>query len=312
VIVGNGSITSTTGILTSTSGFTLSPSNGGTANVSAILDGSVNLTQSGGGTGILSGVNTYTGITTISAGILQISQDRNLGAVPVSAVTNEITFNGGTLQITSSFTLNPNRGITLTGAGNILVDSGQTLTYSGIITGSGNLTKSGAGILALSGTNTYTGTTDISAGTIAISNAAALGGSTSVQGTTVQSGAALSISNNITVQEPISTSGTGVASGGAIVFTSGSNTYSGTITLAADSSIVSSSGAQTISGAITGTYGLTITASDNLTLSGTIGATVYQLQQQELEYLPLMQMLQLQAHKITQLQATSQSTQTEL
>jgi autotransporter-associated beta strand protein len=246
VTVGNGSVTSTTGILTSTSGFTLSPSTGGTATVSAILAGSVNLTQSGGGTGILSGVNTYTGITTISGGILQISQDANLGAAPGTVVANEITFNGGTLQITSSFTLNSNRGITLTGAGNILVDSGQTLTYAGIITGSGNLTKLGAGTLALSGTNTYTGITDISAGTIAISNAAALGGFAAGQGTTVQTGAALSISNNITVQEPISTSGTGVAAGGAIVFASGGNTYSGAITLAADSSIVSLSGAQTM------------------------------------------------------------------
>ncbi|NDA88456.1 MAG: hypothetical protein EBY14_13240, partial [Betaproteobacteria bacterium] len=203
VTVGNGKVTSTTGILTSTSGFTLNPSQYNTATVSAILAGSVNLTQSGAGTGILSGVNTYTGITTISGGILQISQDRNLGAVPGSVTANEITFNGGTLQITASFTLDPNRGITLSsGGGTISVDSGQTLTYAGIITGSGNLTKSGAGIVALSGTNTYTGTTTISAGTVAISNAAALGGYAAGQGTTVQSGAALSISNNITVQEP--------------------------------------------------------------------------------------------------------------
>ncbi|NBQ00315.1 MAG: hypothetical protein EBU44_03325, partial [Proteobacteria bacterium] len=131
VTVGNGSVTSTTGILTSTSGFTLNPSTGGTANVSAILAGSVNLTQSGGGTGILSGVNTYTGITTISGGVLQISQDANLGAVPGTVTATSITFNGGTLQITSGFTLNTNRGITLSsGGGNILVDSGQTLTYA--------------------------------------------------------------------------------------------------------------------------------------------------------------------------------------
>ena len=97
VTVGNGSITGSGGILTSTSGFTLSPSTGGTATVSAILAGSVGLTQSGSGTGVLSGFNTYTGKTTISGGVLQISQDRNLGAVP-SLTADSITFNGGTLH----------------------------------------------------------------------------------------------------------------------------------------------------------------------------------------------------------------------
>ena len=67
----------------------------------------------------------------------------------------------------------------------------------------------------------------------------------------------------------------GVSSGGAIRFTANDNTYSGAITLGATSTIVSNSGQQIISGTINGsndnTEALTITANDNLTISGAIG-----------------------------------------
>ena len=65
----------------------------------------------------------------------------------------------------------------LTGAGNVELASGITLTtgdvndqiFSGVISGSGHLEKAGSGTLTLSGTNTYTGTTTISAGTLTVS-----------------------------------------------------------------------------------------------------------------------------------------------
>ena len=59
------------------------------------------------------GDNTYSGITTINAGVLSISQDANLGSPPSAPVANQLTLNGGTLQATASFALNANRGITL-------------------------------------------------------------------------------------------------------------------------------------------------------------------------------------------------------
>ena len=66
-----------------------------------------------------------------------------------------------------------------------------------------------------------------------------------------------------------------MSSGGAIRFTANNNTYSGAITLGATSTIVSNSGQQIISGTINGsndnTEALTITANDNLTISGAIG-----------------------------------------
>ena len=83
------------------------------------------------------------GGTTISDGTLEVASDANLGSTPGSADVDNIIFNGGTLNTSSGFTLNSNRGITMTGAGTINTNAGTTLTYGGLITGSGALTKSG-------------------------------------------------------------------------------------------------------------------------------------------------------------------------
>ncbi len=102
-------------------------------------------------------MNSYTGITTISAGTISISADRNLGAVPGSVTATQLTLSGGILQTTASFTLATNRGITLsTGGGTINVDSGITTIYGGTISGTTIFTKDGLGTFVLTGTKTDT------------------------------------------------------------------------------------------------------------------------------------------------------------
>ncbi|NDF06437.1 MAG: hypothetical protein EB066_08430, partial [Betaproteobacteria bacterium] len=139
-------------------------------------------------------------------------------------------------------------------------------------TTTGTLTKSGTGTWTLTGASSnYSGNTLITAGTLAITRASDLGSGAGT--TTVSSGATLGISGGLTVAETIQITGLGVGNNGAINFTSGDNTYSGNITLAtAASSIGSLAGAQNISGTINGAQALTISATDNLTLTGTIGA----------------------------------------
>ncbi len=83
-----GSITSTTGVLTSTTAFDLQA-----GSVSAILGGSVGVNKTTAGTVTLSGANTYTGLTDVQAGTLA------LGANNVFANASTIKVSGGTLSL---------------------------------------------------------------------------------------------------------------------------------------------------------------------------------------------------------------------
>ena len=77
------------------------------------IGGSTSVIKSGTGTVTFTAANSYTGGTTISAGILNINSDLCLGAVPTSPTTN-LTFGGnGTLQAGAAFALNANRNVTI-------------------------------------------------------------------------------------------------------------------------------------------------------------------------------------------------------
>ncbi|MGJ3244036.1 MAG: autotransporter-associated beta strand repeat-containing protein [Opitutales bacterium] len=133
-----------------------------------VMDGGIGAFEKrGDGTLILSGTNTYAGATAITGGTLQVSADANLGAAPGTATPDHLVFDGGTLNTTSTVTLDANRGVRLdTGGGTFDTDGATTLTVDGIIAGNGSLTKQGAGTLVLAATNTFTGSTSVTGGTL--------------------------------------------------------------------------------------------------------------------------------------------------
>ncbi|MGD0656175.1 MAG: autotransporter-associated beta strand repeat-containing protein, partial [Thermoguttaceae bacterium] len=142
-------------ILTGTS--VITASNDVTIN-SAITDGGagIGFSKAGGGVLTLTGVNTYAGATTITAGTLSYSNTNQLGN---ASATNRIVFTGGTLKMTASLT--EARGIDINGTCTINPVA-NAVTLSGGLTGSGALTISGPGPITLvnnTGTDsTYTGT----------------------------------------------------------------------------------------------------------------------------------------------------------
>ena len=245
--------------------------------VSGVVSGSGSLTKAGTGTLVLSGNNTFTGALTVADGTLSIATINNASTNGVlgnsaGAVTLGGTSTTGTLQYTGS-TASSTKPFSLAAGGGVFqIDTAATnLTLSGVVSGSGALSKTGLGTLTLSGANSYTGATTITTGVLNIQNNTALGGTDS--GTTVNTGTALQMLGNISVgAEVLTLNGDGVSSTGALRSISGTNSWSGDITLATNSTIGVDAGTLTLSGVVSGTgINLTKVGAGTLTLSGGSG-----------------------------------------
>lgn len=182
-------------------GTSSSSANFTTLSLSGGFSGSGNITVTGtaSGTGrstvVLGGANTsYTGNWTLSgtsstssqagAGI-SISQDSNLGAVPVSPGTNITVSNSGAIRFTAGFTLNANRNILLNSGSTLVLlqDSAATADVAGVISGSGGVrinSGSNSRVIKLSGVNTYTGDTTITTGKLQAGSTSAFGANSAV------------------------------------------------------------------------------------------------------------------------------------
>jgi autotransporter-associated beta strand protein len=130
----------------------------------------------------------YTWVGT--TGDINTASNWNPSGVPSSGSTCTFTNTG----ITTTVTGNPAPGVL------IVVNSSagvKDYTISGVLSGATTVTKNGSSTLTLTGTNTYTGITNVNAGTLNIQNSSALG--TTSNGTVVATGAKLQLQNNITV-----------------------------------------------------------------------------------------------------------------
>ncbi len=245
---------------------------------SVIQDGTGNsLNKTGAGLLTLSGANSYTGTTTVSAGILSVtgslaSTTLNVdtgGSLRVdgAAISDSAAVTvdaGGTLDLTGSETIGSLAGSgTVTLDANTLTTGGNnaTTSFSGGISGVGGLTKTGGGTLTLSGANGYTGTTTVSDGTLNVSgsltsNTVNVGsvGTLRVQGASISDAAAVTVDGtmDLTNSETIgSLAGGGNVTLNAYTLTAGGNNAS-----------------TTFSNVISGTGGLTKTGGGTLLLSG--------------------------------------------
>ena len=137
------------------------------ANISDSGNGRIN--QLGSGTSILTGDNSgFSGVTTISAGVLQVGNGGTNGNLGSSSVVNNAS---------------------------LVMNRSDTLTLGNNISGSGSVTQAGVGMTVLSGNNSYSGKTTVSVGTLEFASTGALyGGDTSSW-----TGANLRVASNATL-----------------------------------------------------------------------------------------------------------------
>lgn len=160
-------VTSARDIVIDAGGGTIN-TNGFDSTFSGSLSGAGDLTKSGAGTLTLSGNNSafWTGGTTVTEGVLEITIQDNLG-------TGTLTLDGGTLRQGNNNSFS--RSIELGGGGGTLQFQSGSATVTSTISGSGALTIDSAGGLFLYGNNTYTGGTIIESGLVLVQDGANFG-----------------------------------------------------------------------------------------------------------------------------------------
>lgn len=141
----NGGTLQNTGVLNSARGITLG-SGGGTFDTTADMtltgniagDGELSKTDSAAL--VLIGDNTYSGGTSVAGGVLQLGNGGTTGSIMGNVVNN----------------------------GTLVFDRSNTYAFAGLISGSGALEQEGKGTTVLSAANSYTGLTDVRAGSLII------------------------------------------------------------------------------------------------------------------------------------------------
>jgi outer membrane autotransporter protein len=172
--------------------------NGHDITVGTAFSGPSDFNKMGLGTLTLTGVSSYTGGSTISAGTLQLGNGGTTGSI-----VGNVTDNGA---------LAFNRS-----------DNG--LVLGGVISGNGMVSQIGSGTTILTGANTYTGGTTISAGTLQLGNG---GTSGAITGNVADSGTlAFNRSDAVTFAGVISGSGAVRQIGTGSTTLTGVNVYSG-------------------------------------------------------------------------------------
>ena len=177
---GNGNFAITTGVTLSVG------NNNSPTSYSGVMSDVGALTKVGSGTFTIVGANTYTGVTTVSTGILQIGDGVTEGTIAGTSIINNATLTYNT--------------------------AGAAPAYAGAISGTGVVSKIGAGSKALTGGNIYTGATAVTGGTLTVSGTGAINASSgiTINGSTAKYAHTSSVASSIPITLTLGTlDGTG-------------------------------------------------------------------------------------------------------
>ena len=250
----------------------------------SVISGSGRVDQRGTNTTTLTGANTYTGGTTISAGELELGNGGTTGAITGDVTNNaKLAFNrsdanafSGAVSGSGSVEQRGTGTTTLTGAnsytggttitaGTLELGNGGTTgaiagdvtnnatlafnrsdatAFGGVISGSGSVDQRGTGTTTLAGANSYTGGTTITAGTLELGNGGAIAGDVTNNATLAFNRSDANVFNGV-----VSGSGSVDQRGTGTTTLTGANTYTGGTTISAGTLALGNGGT---TGAITG------------------------------------------------------------
>ncbi|HEU0095669.1 MAG TPA: autotransporter domain-containing protein, partial [Rhizomicrobium sp.] len=240
-----------------------------TVSVSNAIGGTGTLTHASSGTVILTGTNTYTGPTTISAGTLQIGSGGTTGTLGSGAVTDN---------------------------GTLVFDRSNAISITNAIFGNGGMTQAGSGTVTLTAADGYSGATVINNGTLALSGSGDISassgvtdnGSFDISGITATSTSIKALTGtgtvalgakNLTISAGTGTFGGSFTGTGALELSGGTTTITGTVgnkfQVDTGATLQVGDGGTTgaVNGAITNNGTLAFERSDTVTFANAVSGT---------------------------------------
>ncbi|MEY4307984.1 MAG: hypothetical protein RL422_187 [Bacteroidota bacterium] len=252
--------------------------------------------------------NTYSGVTTIYAGVLAIYNSNSLGNTlggtvvrgtgqlalynTITVGPEDLTLNtngvslsnisgnnilSGSISLGQNTTINSTSGTltltqTVTGSNVSLITTGAgSMTISGTLTlGTGSITTS-MGFFSLYSNGNYSGVTSVASGILQIRNSGSLGSGN----VTVGQGGCLQMHGGISILNSLTLNGSGPLGTGALQSVIGINAVGGNITLTGDTRINSDLTSQlTLNSSIfAGAMALTVGGAGDLILNGSLNGT---------------------------------------
>ena len=223
------------GTLSGSGAMTITTSGAATAaKIDAAVSASSGMTALGSGTLTLTNSGNSFSETYINAGTLAF----NSGALG----SGGISFGGGTLEWASGNNQDISSQISIPSGQTANLDTDHSITLASLSGGSGGLNKLDSGTLTITGSASYSGGTTVSAGTLCLGNGTS-GGSVSGNININAANAVLEFatpSSGQTYGGIISGSGSVTKSGAGILTLTGTNTFSGAVTISSGALLLGS------------------------------------------------------------------------
>jgi len=301
-LAAGGGIVSSKAITLNSGGGTFLADSGTASTLSGPITGTGSWTKTGLGRLILSGANTYTGTTTVNAGVLQAGSVSAFSAgsaftVNTGAILDLNGFNSVIGSLSGSGLVTNTGGVGASSATLSVGADNASTTFDGVLQNGSPLalTKVGTGTLTLTGANSYSGGTNLNGGTLAISSDVNLGtGPLTFNGGTLEAlagGGGIVSSKTIalnsaggtfsadtstasTLSGVITGAGSWTKTGPGTLILTGANTYSGGTTISEGTLQLGNGGSSgSITGNVTDNGTLAFNRSDSVTFGGVISGT---------------------------------------